>query len=177
MGELADFFQHVVNETEPLISHYGYAALFVIVGLEALGAPLPGETMLIGSSLLAARGDFNVLLVVLFVWVGAVAGDCTGYAIGRAGGRPLVTRLGRHVGLTAGRLASFEALFRRRGVWIVIIARFVVLLRQVNGIVAGVVRMPWYAFLVANAVGAFLWSFAWGFGPFLAVRAIGAAVR
>jgi membrane protein DedA with SNARE-associated domain len=50
---------------------------------------------------------------------------------------------------------------------IVATARFVVVLRQLNGVVAGSVAMPWPRFLLANALGAALWTTAWGGGSYL----------
>ena len=45
-------------------------------------------------------------------------------------------------------------------------ARFVVVLRQLNGLVAGSVGMPWHHFVVANTIGAVLWAGLWTLGPY-----------
>ena len=151
---------------EPYIRHYGLIALFVTICLESFGAPLPGESALVAAAFLATRGNFSIGEVFLTAWLAAVAGDSTGYAIGRLGGRPLLQRYGAYVKLTPERLARLEALFRRRGPIIVVVARFVVLLRQLNGLVAGSMAMPWPRFLLANLFGAALWAGAWSFGPY-----------
>jgi membrane protein DedA with SNARE-associated domain len=161
----------LVHEAAQLIEHsvasYGIAALFVIIYLESLGAPLPGESVLVASSLMAQRGDLSLVHVVAAVWTGAVLGDSTGYLIGRFGGRRLLQRFGWVVRLTPERLETLEALFRKRGAVIVFGARFVVLLRQLNGIVAGSVAMPWHKFALANAAGAAAWTAVWTLGPTL----------
>ena len=54
-----------------------------------------------------------------------------------------------------------EKVVRRHGPLIVVVARFVVVLRQLNGIVAGTTGMPWPTFLLANALGAALWVGVW----------------
>lgn len=151
---------------ESYIREYGLIALGVTIYLESFGAPLPGESALVGASLLAARGDFSIGGVFLIVWIASVLGDSTGYAIGHFGGRPLLLRFGPRVGLTPERLVYVEDLFRRHGPAIVIIARFVVLLRQFNGLVAGSVAMPFARFLLANLIGAALWAATWSFGPY-----------
>ncbi len=151
---------------EPYVREYGLIAILAIIYLESLGAPLPGETALIGTAALAARGDFNIVHVFLGIWAAAVAGDTTGYAIGRYGGSALLRRYGGLVKLTPERLDRLEELFKRRGAWIVASARFVVLLRQLNGLVAGSVLMPWHSFLAANIVGAGAWTALWTFGPY-----------
>jgi membrane protein DedA with SNARE-associated domain len=161
-----DFLRDAASQIEPYIAQYGVAALFVVIYLESFGAPLPGESALIASSVMAAAGDLSILQVFLAVWAAAVLGDSTGYAIGRIGGRPLLQRYGWTVGLTPERLANLEDLFRRKGAIIVVGARFVVLLRQLNGLVAGSVAMPWRSFIAANMLGAGLWSAVWCFGPY-----------
>lgn len=153
---------------EPYLAAYGSVALFIIVYLEAFGAPMPGESALIASSLLALHGTLDITTVLIAVFAGAVLGDCTGYAIGHFGGRKLLVRFGHLIKLTPERLESFEALFEKRGIYIVATARFVVILRQLNGIIAGSMKMPWLRFLAANIVGAAGWTLAWGAGPYLA---------
>ncbi len=167
VGEILNALHEAGHFLEPAIRHYGLPALFVIIYLELLGAPVPGESALVASSLLGANGAFPVSALVVVVWAAAVLGDSTGYAIGRFGGRPLLARYGWIVKLTPERLADLEALFRRRGPLIVVGARFVVVLRQLNGIVAGSMGMPWLRFLAANMVGGALWSLLWGLGPYL----------
>lgn len=159
-------FHEAVSIIEPYVKEYGLIAIFIIIYLESLGAPLPGETALIGASALAARGDFHIGQLFLGIWFAAVAGDTTGYLIGRFGGSALLRRYGGLVKLTPERLAKLEALFQRRGAWIVVTARFVVVLRQLNGLVAGSVLMPFHSFLAANIVGAAAWTGCWTFGPY-----------
>ncbi|SFJ48771.1 MULTISPECIES: DedA family protein [unclassified Phyllobacterium] len=151
---------------EPYIRQYGLYAIFVIIYLESFGAPLPGESALVAAALLATRGDFAIIELFLAVWVAAVIGDSTGYAIGHFGGRPLLRRYGWIVRLTPERQRSLEELFEKRGPIIVFGARFVVILRQLNGLVAGSVGMHFGRFLIANALGGLLWASVWTFGPY-----------
>ena len=161
-----EFLHTGVSFIEPYIQQYGLYAIFVIIYLESLGAPLPGESALVASSLLAIRGDLAIADLFFAVWTAAVLGDSTGYAIGHFGGRPLLRRYGWLVKLTPERLEQLEELFRRRGPFIVFGARFVVVLRQLNGLVAGSVGMPWHSFFLANLLGAALWAAVWSFGPY-----------
>lgn len=151
----------------PYITAYGALALFIIVYFESFGAPLPGESALIASSLLALHGTLNIEAVLFAVFIGAVLGDCTGYAIGHFGGRALILRYGNYVKLTPERLEKFEKMFKSKGIYVVATARFVVVLRQLNGIVAGSMKMNPLHFLAANVVGAAGWTLAWGLGPYL----------
>ncbi len=151
---------------EPAIAAYGVWALLVVLYLESFGAPLPGESALIGASLLATRGDLAIGHVFLAAWAGAVLGDSTGYLIGRFGGRPLLMRFGSLVKLTPDRLSKLEQTVKTKGFFMVLTARFVVVLRQLNGLIAGSTGMPWPHFVVANALGAMLWAGLWSFGPY-----------
>ncbi|PZU88372.1 MAG: DedA family protein [Chelatococcus sp.] len=162
---------------EPYLAAYGVAALFVVIYLESLGAPVPGETAIIAASALAAEGQFDLPHALVAIFCGAVLGDSTGYAIGRFGGHRLLSRYGPKFRLTPERLDKLEELFRRRGIYIVTTARFVVILRQLNGLVAGSVRMPWLHFLPANIVGAGLWTLAWGVGPYVAIHVVQPLLR
>src|SRR3954451_22450347 len=75
-------------------ANLGYLALALLVGLESSGVPLPGETALIASGVLASRGDLSIELVILIAAAAAIVGDNVGYWIGRKGGRKLLTAKG-----------------------------------------------------------------------------------
>jgi membrane protein DedA with SNARE-associated domain len=156
----------LVGRLEHLIQAYGVAAVTTMVALEALGAPLPGETLLIFAAVMAGRGDMSLPALLFFAWVGSVVGDNVGYWIGRKLGRAAVSRYGARIGLTAARLEAVEAIFARYGAATVAFARFVNVLRQLNGIVAGTLGMAWPRFLMFNALGAALWVALWVLGAF-----------
>ena len=156
----------LVGRLEHLIQAYGVAAVMTMVALEALGAPLPGETLLIFAAVMAGRGDMSLPALLFFAWFGSVLGDNVGYWIGRKLGRAAVSRYGARIGLTAARLEAVEAIFARYGAATVAFARFVNVLRQLNGIVAGTLGMAWPRFLMFNALGAALWVALWVLGAF-----------
>ena len=129
--------------------------------LEALGMPLPGESLLIVSAILAGRGEISFAALFAGGWAGAIAGDNIGYFVGRMLGRNLLTRYGGKIGLSAERLTRIEAIFMRHGAATVAIAPFVNVLRQLNGVVAGTMKLPWWKFVTFNALGSALWVGAW----------------
>jgi membrane protein DedA with SNARE-associated domain len=159
------------------LARYGYWAVLGAIFLEDFGLPLPGETMLITGSLLAASGQLHIVPLLLVAWVAAVAGDNVGFAIGCYGGRRLVLRLGRRLRLTPERLQEAEERFRRFGPFVVVFARFIDILRQLNGILAGIGGMPWPRFLLFNALGAALWVGFWGTLIYVLGRHAGSAVQ
>lgn len=151
-----------VGEVRHFVVEYGYIAVFLGIFLENFGMPTPGETILIAGAALASRGSLEIVWVLPIAWLGAVFGNCIGYAIGAAGGHKLLARYGARIGITLERLQKVEELFARYGDVIIIGARFFVGLRQLSGIVAGTLEMRWPRFLIYNAIGAALWVGFWG---------------
>jgi membrane protein DedA with SNARE-associated domain len=150
-----------LDVVSPYLNHYGYWAVGLLVAVEDFGIPVPGETILIAAALYAGAGRLNIVLVGVIGFLAAIAGDNIGFAIGHFGGRALALRLGKYVFLTKERLDKAQSFFERHGGKIIVVARFVEGLRQANGIVAGIVGMPWRRFLVFNALGAALWVAVW----------------
>lgn len=141
----------------PILDRYGYLAVAGFVMVESFGIPAPGQTIIIVAGVYAGTGRMSITAVAAIAFVAATGGDNIGYAIGRRGGRRLVLRVGRFIGLTERRLRKAESFFARRGATVVAGARFVDGLRQVNGVVAGMAGMRWWRFLLFNALGAAVW--------------------
>ena len=157
---------HFLGDLEPFVREWGAIAVLIILTGESLGLPLPGESLLVLASVLAGRGELSLPLLMLSAWMGAVLGDNIGYVIGRRLGRTLVLRYGAKIGINADRLNRVEAFFTRYGPFTVAFARFVNVLRQLNGIVAGMLKMDWKRFLLFNALGGALWVLVWTLAGF-----------
>ena len=154
-------FNHILGAMTPWLHAYGSAAIFIILTFESLGLPLPGESLLIVAATLAGRGELSFPALLLSAWAGAVTGDNIGYLIGKMLGRRLLRRYGRKVGIGPERLQKVETVFARYGAVAVGFARFVNVLRQLNGVVAGALEMHWAKFLFFNALGGAAWVAAW----------------
>jgi membrane protein DedA with SNARE-associated domain len=158
--------EHLIGLIDPLVRQYGVVAVAIIITLESFGAPLPGESLLIFGSVMAERGNMSFPLLLLFAWIGGVVGDNIGYLIGKRLGRVVLLRYGEKIGFTPKRLSQVEAVFARYGTFTVAFARFFNVLRQLNGVVAGTLRMDWWRFLLFNALGCALWVLTWGLTGF-----------
>ncbi|GAA2429498.1 DedA family protein [Streptomyces mauvecolor] len=146
-------------ENIPAVSVYLLVAL--VIGVESLGIPLPGEIVLVSSALLASQqGHINPVVLGACATAGAVIGDSIGYAIGRKGGRPLLAWLGRKFPkhFSEGHVAMAERSFQKWGMWAVFFGRFIALLRIFAGPLAGVLHMPYWKFLIANVLGGICWA-------------------
>jgi membrane protein DedA with SNARE-associated domain len=151
-----------------LISTYGYWGVVVIVTLESMGVPLPGESLVIAAAVYAGTTHrLDVGLLIVAVAAGAILGDNLGYWIGREVGCRLLLRYGRFIGLTEPRIKLGRYLFLSYGGRIVFFGRFVAEIRTFAALLAGANRMPWRRFLAANAAGGILWAAIYGLGPFL----------
>jgi membrane protein DedA with SNARE-associated domain len=157
--------------TLPPMLIFGLVGLVIM--LESMGIPLPGEITLISAALLAAAGGASIWGVAIGATTGAIIGDSIGYYIGRRGGRPLLERLGRRFPKHFGpaHLARAERVFQRWGVWAVFFGRFVALLRILAGPLAGALRVQYRKFLVANATGGVVWAFGTAFAIYAAGHA------
>ncbi|MFF6986972.1 VTT domain-containing protein [Streptomyces sp. NPDC010273] len=138
-----------------------YAVVALVIGVESLGIPLPGEIVLVSAALLSSQhSGINPIVLGACASLGAVIGDSIGYAIGRKGGRPLLAWLAekfpRH--FSEGHVATAERSFEKWGMWAVFFGRFIALLRIFAGPLAGVLRMPYWKFLIANLLGGVVWA-------------------
>ncbi|HPF57835.1 MAG TPA: DedA family protein [Candidatus Competibacteraceae bacterium] len=153
--------QHEIATVEPLLDHYGYGAVFVAVGVEGFGIPAPGQTLLIAGAVTAAnQNQLRIDWLLFAAFMAALLGNSAGYLIGRRGGRALLRRFR----ISERHLQRIEHGFTRYGGGLLIIARFFDGLRQLNGIAAGLLEMPWWRFTFYNALGAMLWVSCWGLG-------------
>ncbi|HEU5398041.1 MAG TPA: DedA family protein [Gammaproteobacteria bacterium] len=153
-----------MHQLHAFLIDYGYVALFCVVLVENAGIPAPGQTLLITAAVLASQGKLNLAAVLSVSALAAFIGACIGYWIGVKGGRRLIQRFGRYLRIGEPELARLETRFARYGIGFVLFARFFEVLRQLNGVVAGITSMPLRYFLPANALGAALWTLAWGYG-------------
>ncbi len=142
--------RQLATHLEAPVQHYGAFAVFLILAIEAIGAPVPGESLLIFASVLASRGQMSLPALLAFAWAGSVLGDNIGYIIGRTLGQKTISRYGARIGLTDLRLAKIQNIFKRYGPVTVLFARFFNILRQLNGIVAGMLGMSWWRFLYST---------------------------
>ena len=151
---------HLIRD---LIEHYGYALVVVLVFAEGVGLPLPGETALITAAAFSATSHrLSLIGVILASMVGATAGGCGGYWIGRTGGLPFLERHGRRVGITTEHIARARRFFTEHGPKAVFAARFIAILRTFAGVLAGVTGMRFPVFFLWNALGAIVWSGCFG---------------
>lgn len=149
-----------INESmQSLLRSHTLAVIVTIIFFEELGvpSPIPGDLMMVFAGVRVAQGREPLWLVLLLQEAATVVGASGLYFLSQRYGRPLVERYGRFIHLGPETLARMEGRIRRRGGWAIILGRIVPGLRIVTPIAAGVLGMPFSAFLPALACGAFLY--------------------
>jgi membrane protein DedA with SNARE-associated domain len=144
------------------LDHYGLWAIGLLLLLENIGVPvIPGEFAMIAGAIYAGSGQLNIVAVGIVSFAAAVVGATIGYLIGRLAGRTLVLRYGRYVFIREHHLVKAEQTVDKYGGIVVVIARFIVGLRELNGIICGVSGMNPVTFTTYNIVGAAAWVGTW----------------
>ena len=157
----------MLDHLHTLLDHYGYGLVGLIVGLESMGLPLPGESTIVGAALYCATtGKLHIAGIVAAASLGAIVGDNIGFLIGHSLGAPLLARHGGRIGLTPARLRLGEYLFRHHGAQFVFFGRFIAFLRAFAALLAGASGMHWRTFLIFNALGGIAWTSLYGFGAY-----------
>jgi len=166
---LASIIPH--DQLEQWLTDYGLLAVFLMVGIESIGVPVPGETMLIVAALYAgSTHKLSIVLIVLAAAAGAIVGDNIGYSVGRHGGWPLLKRHGHRVGIDERRLKLGRYLFLTHGGKVVFFGRFISILRTYAAALAGANHMPFGRFFSFNASGGLIWAAVYGLGYYFAAH-------
>jgi membrane protein DedA with SNARE-associated domain len=147
-----------LDNVQQLARVYGYWAIFLGVLLENLGIPIPGETVTLVGGFLAGNQELNYWLVLGDAIAGATIGGICGYWIGRAGGWPLLVRVGSLLRISEARLLHIKKQFSENAAKAVFFGRFFALLRIFAAPIAGIAEMSFGKFFVFNLMGASVWA-------------------
>jgi len=156
--------QHsILTYLEGAFATYGYVIVFAAIMIESMGVPFPGETMLIIAAAYAAGNpQLSIYLVVTSAACGAIIGDNLGYWIGREGGRRLIMKYGRFVGLTDERYLKAQNFLKKHGGKAVFFGRFVSVARTWISVLVGAHHLNWVQFLIYNVLGGIVWASLYG---------------
>jgi membrane protein DedA with SNARE-associated domain len=155
-----------------LFATYGVWIVALVVAIESIGIPLPGEAVLVAASIYAATHGGSIELVIAAAVAGAIVGDNIGFLVGRTLGYPILVKFGPRLGITEGRIKLGQYLFSEYGSVVVFIGRFFAVLRCLAAFLAGANQMTWGRFLVANAAGALVWASIVGISAYTLGRSI-----
>jgi membrane-associated protein len=158
MDFLWDLF-HKIYDVESLVRVGGLAGLTAIVFVETgllVGFFLPGDSLLVTAGLFAARGDLEVVPMIVVLSIAAILGDTVGYNIGARAGPKLFTRPDSLL-FNRKHLITTKEFYERHGPFTIVIARFIPILRTFAPVVAGIGGMEYKRFIVYNVAGGIGW--------------------
>jgi membrane protein DedA with SNARE-associated domain len=162
----------LASALDDLLINFGYLAVFATIGIESLGIPAPGETMLVTAAIsTGATHNLEITGVIAAATAGAIVGDNIGYLIGRKGGYRLLLKHGHKVRIHERHIKVARYMFDRHGSKVVFFGRFVAILRTYAAFLAGVGQMEWRRFLVANAAGGIAWALIFGLAGYYGGKA------
>lgn len=141
-----------------VIGALGYLGLFALMLLECLFPPIPSEAILPFAGFAVFEGRMGFLPALAAATAGSLAGNLALYAAARHGGAALVTRHGRRLGVTPGRVRRLEGWMTRWGSATVLVCRAVPLARTAVSLPAGLARMPAGRFAVLTTIGSLAWN-------------------
>lgn len=138
----------------------GYVGVFGVIFAETglfLGFFFPGDSLLFVAGVLAAQGFFSLPLLVFLLFIAAVTGNMVGYSFGRYVGPKIFTREDSLL-FRKSHVVKAQMFYDKYGAKMIVLARFVPIVRTFAPIVAGVGKMRYITFMIYNVVGAFLWT-------------------
>lgn len=145
------------------ISATGYVGVFALMFIESCGIPAPSEVIMPFAGYLVFTGQFTLWAVVVAGALGNIMGSLLAYWIGAKGGRPLLERYGKYVGISKHDLERADGWFARYGELTVFIGRLLPVVRTYISFPAGAARMNLKKFILYTTLGVIPWAllFAW----------------
>lgn len=144
------------------LESHAHLVIFVVILLDTVGLPVPGEVFLLAAGFLVSSGKSSLLPTILMAASGAVLGDTVTFGLGRLAGKGRLIRL--YAAWNGCTLASHrcqenaEALVRRFRLRIVLVAKFIPGLRVLVPPLAGASSQPLVHFVCLDAAGSLLWA-------------------
>jgi membrane protein DedA with SNARE-associated domain len=154
---MVSFFGDLSTSITDLLTGLGYVGIFVLMTIESAGIPIPSELIMTFGGYLASTGKMNWIVAGIIGALGTGAGSAIGYAIGAWGGKPLVDRYGKYLGVTTDKMVWAEKWFCKFGESAVFYTRLLPVVRTIVNVPAGLLGMNFYKFMAYSMTGALPW--------------------
>ncbi|UKS23908.1 DedA family protein [Paenibacillus sp. HWE-109] len=140
-----------------LITHYGYAGIFIALFIGIIGIPLPIEIILLGAGYIAVKTNLHFGGIIGFAWLGASAGMTVNYFLGQSIGLKRISKVTKWIKLTESRLESWAVHFKKHGAILLLVGFYVAGLRHAAPFIAGATKMRFTKFMIISYGGAMAW--------------------
>lgn len=137
---------------------FGVYGVFIAMILESCYIPVPSEIILPYAGFLAFEGRTSLVMAMIAGLAGGLVGALIGFLIARLGGRPLIERYGRYIGVRRHEIERADAWFQRHGDGAVFFGRLLPGIRTYISLPAGIAEMPVGRFLAFTVLGALPWT-------------------
>jgi membrane protein DedA with SNARE-associated domain len=151
-------FASLSSLAERLVEQLGYPGLVLVMAVEHIFPPIPSEIVLPLAGFEVGRGNLDLWLAIASATLGSLLGASVLYLIARQGGRPLVLRLNSVLRVDEAGLDRAEERFHRHSAWIVVLGRMVPGLRSLVSLPPGLLRMPYWRYLLLTGIGSVVWN-------------------
>lgn len=148
---------HLLTSIQPMIQHYGYFGVFIILCLEMIGIPFPAETTLVLSGIEWKHGVFAFFPLFLAGVLGHLVGSTIAYSLGRYLGRPFLLRYQRLFRMNDAMLDNAQKRLLKARIPVLIISKFIAGVRIIVPYLAGINRLPFPQFFLWSSIGTILW--------------------
>ncbi len=162
MLQLFELFLHLDEYLTQLVSQYGMATYVILFGIIFAETGLvffpflPGDSLLFASGAIAALGSLNIFVLLGLLCVAAVLGDTVNYWIGHFFGERIIASKKIPL-IKPEHIKKTEEFYAKHGAKMIILARFVPIIRTFAPFVAGVGKMHYHTFVTYNVVGGVSW--------------------
>lgn len=151
LDQVALWFRNIVETM-------GYPGLFLLITLESTLVPVPSTLVMPFAGYLAGIGIFSLPVVLAINSSAALFGSGISYWVGAKGGKPFLLKYGKWFLVKPADLEKTEAAFAKHGKWVILIARFIPVVRHIISVPAGIARMPLRPFFFQTFLGSTLWG-------------------
>jgi membrane protein DedA with SNARE-associated domain len=144
------------------MSESGYFGVFALMALENIFPPIPSEMIMPLAGFTAARGELNIVAVLIAGTAGSVIGTLPWYYAGRLYGKErlksLASRHGRWLTVAPHDIENALSVFQRHGRKAVFFGRLVPAIRTLISVPAGIAKMPLVQYLLYSTAGSLVWT-------------------
>ena len=128
------------------VGAFGYIGIFVMMLIESSIFPLPSEVVMIPAGYLCAKGEMNLVIVIVLGTLGSIAGALLNYYLAVKLGRKLILKYGHYVFFKPETLEKVEVFFKTHGSFSTFTGRLIPVIRHYISLPAGLARMNVWLF-------------------------------
>lgn len=141
-----------------LFQNFGYLGMFLGMVLEAVIIVIPSEAILATGGILASQGIFSFFGAFLTGLLGSVFCAIVIYFMGYFGGRPFIRKFGKYFFMKEEELEKSDSWFSKYGMFGALIGRNFPIVRTLISLPIGIMRMPFWKFLLFTIIGSIPWT-------------------